>query len=223
MSVQDFIERRLKQFLGADTRIHASGRTDAGVHAHAQVFHFDADWRHGEEKMLAALRCGFPDSIRISSVKKVSEKFHARHGVKKKIYEYNIYLGYAPPHLTRYRWSLGKRLPDADKMNAAAQMLLGKHDFTSFSANRRGSGEGETFVKNMELLEVAKRGNEMKLTTCASGYLFRMVRLITGALVAAGLDELSPADIKRILDAKKRGAWFQAAPARGLFLKKVFY
>jgi len=221
LALQDFIERRLKVILGKDTRTHASGRTDAGVHAAAQVFHFDANWPHGEEQMLRALRCGFPDTLQILSVKCAPQTFHARYGVKKKTYEYRIYEGFAPPTLTRFRWSMLHRKLDVPAMNEAAKILLGEHDFTSFSANH-GKSDEDT-VKTLYTLKVSRKGKEIKLSTTGSGYLYKMVRMITGALVDIGLGKMTDKDLKKILDAKKRGANFQAAPAKGLFLKKVYY
>ncbi len=222
-TVQDFIERRLEKILGIKTRIHASGRTDAGVHAYAQVFHFDADWKHSSNDMLKALRVGFPNSIQISSVKKAPEKFHARYSARKKIYEYNIFEGFAPPHIVRFRYSLGRRKPDIKKMRQAAKLLLGEHDFTAFSANKGLSNDKENPVKTLYSLSVAKSGNEILIRANASGFMYKMMRLICGALLDVGLGKLPPEKLKEILDAKKRVNLFPAAPATGLFLKKVFY
>ena len=220
-TVQDFIEGRLEQILKVKTRIHASGRTDSGVHATAQVFHFDAEWPHGCERLLAALRCGFPDSIQVRKVSFAKDSFHARYGVKRKRYVYRIYEGFAPPNITRYRWSLGNRKLDISAMNNAALALLGEHDFISFSANR-GCDKEDT-VKNLMELKVSRRGKEIKISTTGSGYLYKMVRMITGALVDVGLGKLTRADLERILKAKKRGQKIQSAPARGLTLERVWY
>ncbi len=221
-SVQDFIERRLEAIFKRKIRIHGSGRTDAGVHADAQVFHFDAPWRHSSDALLAALRSGYPDSLQILKVSKVPENFHARYSVKGKRYVYRIYLGRATPKIARYRWSLGEMELDLEAMNSAAKILIGTHDFTAFSANR-GAEYKDNPVKDLRKLEVVRRGREIKISTEGSGYLYKMVRMIVGALVEVGRGRLSEADVARALDLKKRSNLFQAAPAKGLTLEKVFY
>ena len=132
-TIQDFIERRLAEIFSEKIRIHGSGRTDAGVHAKAQVFHFDAAWAHSAQNLLSALRCGLPAGIQIFRVARAKEGFHARYSAVGKRYVYNIYEGYAPPYKSRYCWSLGRRKLDVKKMNEAAAGLLGEHDFTAFS------------------------------------------------------------------------------------------
>ena len=221
-SVQDFIERRLEAVFKRKMRIHGSGRTDAGVHADAQVFHFDACWRHSAGALLAALRSGYPESLQILKVSKVPEDFHARYSAKGKRYVYRLYLGRAHPKIARYRWSLGDRELDIDAMNSAAKILIGVHDFTAFSANR-GAEYKDNPVKDLRKLDVSRRGREVKISTEGSGYLYKMVRMIVGALVAVGTGKLSNGDIARALESKKRSNLFQAAPAKGLTLEKVFY
>lgn len=220
-SVQDLIEKRLAGILGVNTRIHASGRTDAGVHAFAQVFHFDARWRHSPKNLLAALKNTLPDTVQISNITKVSENFHARYGAKGKRYVYKFYLGYAPPHLVRYRHSLGGLAPDIDAMNSAASLLLGEHNFTAFSAGRHAKKENP--IKNLTLLKFSKQGRELKMITEGSGYLYKMVRMLAGALLAVGLGKISETKLREILNSAERGNSFQAMPAKGLFLEKVFY
>ncbi len=223
MSIQDFIEKRLSNIFKKKIRIHGSGRTDAGVHADAQVFHFDAQWRHSEEALLSALKSGYPDSLQIISLKRVSEKFHARYSAKGKRYVYSITEGRAAPKTTRYSWSLGNRVLNVEAVNAAAKILLGTHDFTSFSASR-GADAKDNPVKTLFQLEAKRRGKLVVFTTRGSGYMYKMVRLIVGALVEVGLGKLSPDDISRILESKKRGSnKFQAAPAKGLTLNRVYY
>ncbi|MBR4596879.1 MAG: tRNA pseudouridine(38-40) synthase TruA, partial [Opitutales bacterium] len=190
-------------------------------HAKAQVFHFDAAWAHSAQNLLSALRCGLPAGIQIFRVARAKEGFHARYSAVGKRYVYNIYEGYAPPYKSRYCWSLGRRKLDVKKMNEAAAGLLGEHDFTAFSANR--GHEEDNPVKNLRLLKVSRRGREIKISTEGSGYLYKMVRIISGALVDVGLGKLSAAEIRGILEGKKRTNLIQTAPSCGLFLEKVFY
>lgn len=221
-SVQDFIERRLAAIFGKQIRIHSSGRTDAGVHAAAQVFHFDADWKYPLSGLEAALRSGYPDSIRILKISRVKKDFHARYGAKGKRYVYKIYEGYAPPVITRFRWSFGNRRLDVEAMNEAAKKLLGTHNFTAFSVSR-GTDAKDNPIKSLRILNVSRRGKEVKIITEGSGYLYKMVRMLTGALVGVGTGKLSAAQLEAALKNAKRCNLFQAAPAEGLTLEKVFY
>ena len=220
--IQDFLENRLCQIFKQKIRIHGSGRTDAGVHAVGQVFHFDAKWNHSDEALLAALQSTNRIDVRVKSLKRVAKTFHARYGATGKRYVYHIYLGRALPHLARYIWSLERTELSVEKMNAAAEVLLGTHDFTAFSASR-GKDSKENPVKTITKLCVMKRGAELKIIAQGSGFMYKMVRMLTGALVAVGMGKLTPKDIKAILNSKKRGNYFQSAPAQGLFLEKVFY
>ena len=133
-AVQDTIEKRLAEIFRGPIRIHGSGRTDAGVHALEQVFHFDADWKHGPEKLVAALRVGLPASIQVKSARKVSPDFHARFSVKRKRYVYHLHLGDADPFTRPYCWAIFKPLNLA-AMKAAADVVRGKHDFRAFITN----------------------------------------------------------------------------------------
>ena len=221
-SVQDYIEGRLGRIFKEPVRIHGSGRTDAGVHATGQVFHFDAAWGHSDGALLAAMRSSNRSDVRIKSLKRVGPDFHARYGAKGKRYVYYMHMGVALPHIARYRWSLGDREPDPEKMNEAAGLLLGEHDFTAFSASR-GTGARENPVKTLRRLAVTSRGAELRVVAEGSGFMYKMVRMLVGALVDVGTGKLDGGDIEEMLASKKRGNRFQAAPARGLFLQRVFY
>jgi len=109
-AIQDIIEAQLAAIFGGLVRIHGSGRTDAGVHAHGQVFHFDAAWRHGPEKLRLALQKCLPESIQIKSVRAVASTFHARFSARRKIYRYFIFLGDADPFTVPYAWSISRKL-----------------------------------------------------------------------------------------------------------------
>ncbi len=222
-AIQDFIENRLQKIFKEKIRIHGSGRTDAGVHADAQVFHFNAHWKHTETALLAALRAGSPESLQITSLKRVSENFHARYSAKGKRYIYKICENIASPKDARYVWSLGGKKLDVEKFNDIASVLVGTHDFTSFSANR-GGGTKENTVKTIFQLDAKKSGNKIIITTRGSGYMYKMVRMLVGVLVDASLGKFTKDDIKKILESKERKSYgFQTAPAKGLTLNKVYY
>lgn len=222
-AVQDAIEARLAEVLGVPTRIHASGRTDSGVHALGQVFHFDATWPHGKEKLAAALRHRLSRAIQIVSVGPASQAFHARFSAKGKVYSYNIHLGDADPFARPYCWMIMKPL-DLDFVRAAAAVLEGSHDFRAFSAlNGREAGDESGTVRHLRRLEVRVRGKRLVVVAEADGFLYKMVRSLVGAIVAAGEGKLTCGEIRSILSSGVRTERIQTAPAQGLFLRRVLY
>ncbi len=221
-TIQDIIEGRLRVIFKQPVRIHGSGRTDSGVHAHGQVFHFDAQWENPAADLLRALRSGLPESIQVNAVRQVADSFHARHSSTGKLYLYRLYEGFAPPRETRYCWSLGNRRLDIESMREAARYLIGKHDFTAFSADR-GDGSPVNPVKDLRLLEVRKKGPRVNITAEAGGFLYKMVRGLAGALVDVGIGKLTPREIPRILKSAERTILIPTAPSRGLTLEKVYY
>jgi tRNA pseudouridine38-40 synthase len=221
-AIQDVIEQRLAQIFGRPIRIHGSGRTDSGVHARAQVFHFDAEWRHGTDKLLAAFRVGLPETIQVKSVRAVAADFHARFDAKAKRYEYHLQLGDADPFTRPYCWTVFRPL-DFAAMQAAAAVLRGRHDFRAFTAL---GGQGETpenAVRTLRRLELVKRGRSIKITAEAEGFLYKMMRSLVGLLVNVGEGKVTVAEVRTILASKERTARVLTAPPQGLFLVKVFY
>jgi tRNA pseudouridine38-40 synthase len=219
-AVQDVIEARLAAIFKVAVRIHGSGRTDAGVHAQGQVFHFDADWRHGAPKLLAALRSGLPATIQIKTAKPVSVDFHARFKATGKRYVYHLYLGDADPFTRPYVWSVFRPL-DFAAMAAAAAVLRGRHDFRAFSA--LNGTERETTVRDLRRLDIIRRGRRVRIVAEADGFLYKMVRSLVGTLVAVGEGKLTPAQVRVLLSAPQRTPAVQTAPPQGLFLVRVFY
>jgi tRNA pseudouridine38-40 synthase len=219
-AIQDVIEARLAQIFKTPLRIHGSGRTDAGVHAHGQVFHFDAAWSHPPEKLLVAMRSGLPVSIQIKTISRVSSAFHARFSATGKRYDYHLYLGDADPFTRPYCWSVFKPL-DLDAMQAAAAILQGRHDFRAFAA--LNGPERDDTVRELRSLEVVRRGRRVRIVAEADGFLYKMVRSLAGLLVAVGEGRLTPRDTRAILSGRIRVPAVQTAPPQGLFLTKVFY
>ena len=219
-AVQDVIEARLAVIFGTPMRIHGSGRTDAGVHALGQVFHFDAEWRHGAEKLLAAFWVGLPAAIQVSSVRAVAADFHARFAATRKRYEYRLHLGDADPFTRPFCWA--KRQPlDLAAMAAAADVLRGRHDFRAFTA--LNGPEREDTMRDLGVLRVTRRGRVIRVVAEAEGFLYKMMRSLVGALVAVGEGKLTPAQVREILASRRRTALVKTAPPQGLFLMKVFY
>ncbi|MCF3648483.1 tRNA pseudouridine(38-40) synthase TruA [Synoicihabitans lomoniglobus] len=221
--VQDVIEARLAEILKTPVRLHGSGRTDAGVHALGQVFHFDAAWRHGPDRLRAALRAGLPPTIQIKSASVVAADFHARFSAIGKRYSFRIFEGDADPFLRPFVWSLERpRRLDGGAMKEAAAVLRGRHNFLPFAADN--GTELEDPVRDLRRLDITARGRHLKLVFEANGFLYKMVRSLTGALVAVGEGRLTVADISRLVESgAPRTAEVETAPPQGLFLEKVFY
>lgn len=219
-AIQDAIERRLKGVFKTDIRIHGSGRTDAGVHALGQVFHFDATWSHGAATLRAALQAGLPRSIQIKTVRRAGPDFHARFSARGKRYRYHLFLGEADPFTAPWCWSFGREL-DWKAIGEAAEILRGRHDFKAFAAE--GGRERESTVRDLRRLEIGRRGRRVRFDFEADGFLYKMVRSLVGALVNVGLGKLTPRDIAALLESAKRTPQVPTAPPQGLFLVKVLY
>ncbi len=221
-TIQDFIENRLRVLFNRRVPIHGSGRTDSGVHARGQVFHFDGDWAHGSEALLKALRTGYPDAIQVYRAEVVDDDFHARFSAVGKRYVYQFLEGHADPFLTRWHWSTGNRRLDVDRMNAGAAYLTGKYDFSAFTANPRDNREDDP-VKDLRVLRVESEGPRVRLVAEADGFLFRMVRSLAGCLFDVGTGKLEPEAVAEIRDSRTRTNVVQTAPPEGLFLDEVWY
>ena len=220
--IQDVIEARLATMFGEPVRIHGSGRTDAGVHAYGQVFHFDAAWKHGAGKLVAAMRVGLPPAIQIKSAKQVGVDFHARFSATGKRYLYHIYQGHADPFTRPLVWMLERPRPlDIPAMRTAANLLVGRHDFAGFAADN-GADMNDT-VRDLRSVKIKPRGRSVRIDFEADGFLYKMVRSLVGALVSVGAGKLSLDDIETTLDRAKRTEAVQTAPPQGLFLERVFY
>jgi tRNA pseudouridine38-40 synthase len=221
-SLQDVLEERLAQILGTRVRIHGSGRTDAGVHARAQVFHFDAAWRHGPKRLHAAMRVGLPSAIQIKAVAAAPADFHARFSATGKRYTYHLFLGDPEPFVRPYVWAVERAQPlDLTAMAKAAEVLRGRHNFAAYAAYN--GSEREDPVRDLRRVDLRRRGRHLTLTFEADGFLYKMVRSLVGALVAVGEGKLTLTQVQALLDGGRRTEAVQTAPPQGLFLEKVFY
>ncbi|MDR1817593.1 MAG: tRNA pseudouridine(38-40) synthase TruA [Puniceicoccales bacterium] len=223
VTIQGALEARLAQIVQAPVRVHGSGRTDAGVHAAGQVFHFDAFWEHEPAVLLRALRTGLPRGIQVFDAWLGRPDFHARFSARGKRYRYRFFEGYAPPQLARYVFSLGERRLDFDAMREAAEPLLGVHDFSAFGGSGSDISDGENPVKDLRRLELFRRGPRIDLITEASGYLYKMVRRLAGGLMQVGLGRMTPAALLAYREARVSAAVVPSAPPCGLVMERVFY
>jgi len=219
-TIQDLIEKQLLKVTGQKIRIEGSGRTDSGVHALAQVFHFDAVWTHGAEKLRVALQTGLPRSIRLKGMRRAAADFHARFDARGKIYRYEIFLGEADPFIAAFCWSFRREL-DWPAMEAAAKVLRGKQDFWAFSGENDRTYR--TTVRDLRRLDIVRRGKKVSFTFEADGFLYKMVRSLTGALINVGLGKLTAGQIRELIKTRKRIHAVVTAPPQGLFLVKVIY
>ncbi|MBM3865638.1 MAG: tRNA pseudouridine(38-40) synthase TruA [Verrucomicrobia bacterium] len=219
-AIQDVIEARLAAIFKGPVRIQGSGRTDAGVHARGQVFHFDAAWPHGNARLLAALRSELPPAIQIRSIRRAAPDFHARFAVRAKRYVYHLHLGDADPFLRPFCWPVFRPL-DLEAMRAATALLRGRHDFRAFTALNRPAREDT--VRELTRLDVVRRGRRLRIIAEAPGFLYKMVRSLTGVLVAVGEGRLTQAAVSEMLVSGQRTPAVQTAPPQGLFLEHVWY
>lgn len=221
-TVQNSLEAVLSTIFSTSIQTHGSGRTDAGVHARGQCFHFDAEWTHKPEKLILAMHTQLPGSIQIKSIQKTHNHFHARFSVKRKRYKYTFHLGRATPETERYVWTRPAISLNLEAMAQAAQHLIGTHDFTAYSA-KPSKNDDPNPVKTIYKLDIKPRGTQLTLITEGSGFLYKMVRSIAGTLYATGRNRLKPADVKEILTSGQRTHRVITAPAKGLCLDRVFY
>lgn len=221
-TVQGEIERLLAEMTGQKhVRVESSGRTDAGVHARAQVAHFDLPKKVQPKYFMRGLNAQLDHDIRITSFEQVSDDFHARFSAVGKEYRYFIYNGLiVPPTKRLYRLQEGRPL-DVERMRQAADLIVGTHDFAPFAANRRVPIKDT--VRTINSFYVRKHGADITLEVQGNGFLYKMVRGLAGFLVHVGMGRLEPEAALDILEHGKRTAKVQTAQPHGLFLWKVFY
>jgi len=222
-SVQEYLETVLEKLSGYHSEIVAAGRTDAGVHALAQVAHMDFNTSMEDWKIREAFNANLRElgaKVAIVSVEPVSDDFHARFSAKGRGYIYRIFNRRSASVLLENRvWWVPVEL-DIEKMRQGAQYLLGHHDFTSF---RAAACQAKSPIKTLDRLDIEKYDNEIIFTVEARSFLHHQVRNMVGTLKMVGDGHLKPQDIKTILEAKSRSAAGVTAPACGLYLNKVIY
>jgi tRNA pseudouridine38-40 synthase len=223
-TVQDHLERAIGRIGGDPVRVHGAGRTDAGVHALGQCAHVDlGDRRVAAEKWLTALNAQLPGAIRILRCRYVSNAFHARYSAKGKTYRYTVWNdAFLPPFERGRAWHVTAAL-DVEAMSATACEFEGRHDFAAFAANR-GKPVADT-VRTISRVGIRRSGPRITLQFEGDGFLYKMVRMMTGALVRVGRGAITREEIRQRLRAHSagiEGAHF-VAPADGLILLRVRY
>ena len=218
-TIQDKLEKALSRILGETIEISGSGRTDAGVHAKGQVANFHCGSQLPAEEILAQLRRYLPEDIGIYSCRDVSSRFHARLNAKEKTYCYRIWNSEAPCVFQRRYMTVVPGPLDLDSMRAAAEILVGEHDFSAFCSNAKMK---KSTVRYIRSLEITKQGNEICLTVTGNGFLQGMVRIITGTLLEVAAGKRDPESLRQLFGGKRADAGFMAPP-HGLCLMEVFY
>lgn len=220
--VQNHIEEALSNIFDQPIRIHGCSRTDAGVHAEGQCFHFDGDWPHSTDKLIRALHSILDKTIRIESIRSTSKNFHARYSARKKRYCYTLYTGRAHPFDEPYVWACRDNPLDFPAMQEASQHFIGLHDFSAFAALPANDTDPNP-VKEIESIVFKQQGAHLRIYVTGSGFLYKMVRSIVGTLYAVGRQRLDPQTVRNILHSKKRTNQIVTAPASGLSLQKIYY
>ena len=231
-TVQDHLERAFEHVTGGAVRIHGAGRTDAGVHALAQCAHVDVLKVLPTDRWIKALNTLLPSAIRVLRCRCVSKDFHARFSAKGKIYRYRIWTAsILPPFEYRRAWHITQPL-DLKTLKSAATHFVGTHDFAAFAANRGRSasrtvsscGESKpSTIRTINSVRIRKKGPCVTIEFDGDGFLYKMVRLMLGALVKCALRKMRVEKIISQLHCGRAGSARFVAPAEGLYLVRVRY
>ena len=221
LNIQGNIEQAIKLVTAEEVQLFASGRTDAGVHAFGQLANFKTNSLIPIEKIPIALNTNLKRSIRIVEAEEVDERFHSRLSCKRKTYRYVINNSSCESAIYR---NLETYIPiklDVNKMKEAAKYFEGEHDFKSFKASGTSSKSSVRIIYELEILE--KANDRIYIEVTGNGFLYNMVRIISGTLVDVGLGKIKPEEIQEIIDCKDRNKAGKTLPAHGLFLMNVEY
>lgn len=220
VSVQALLEKALYELTGEQIRIEGSGRTDSGVHAEAQVAHFDTEARMSADKFAIAMNMHLPPDIRVLYSEASDPSFHARFSAKRKVYRYTVQLG---PHADVFRRTTSLHLhymPDTEAMQQAAGYVIGTHNFNAFKC--ADSSMGNT-VRTVFRSEWARDGNLLVYTVEGNGFLYNMVRILVGTMLEIGSGKRQPEDLLKAIESGQRTDAGATAPAHGLCLCRVVY
>ena len=220
ISVQQVLEDALFEITGERTRITGSGRTDAGVHALGQVAHFITHSNVPAERFSRAFNIKLPDDIKVLSSEKVDDHFHAVASAKKKTYRYSVYVSQCIlPLRDRYAVQI-KKQPDLLKMQDCVSVLLGEHDFKSMSAS---GGGAKTTVRTIYDLKIEQKGESIDFLVTGNGFLYNMVRIMVGTLLAVGTNKIDKKDVQEMLISGEKKTGVKTLSPKGLTLIKVEY
>ncbi len=221
-TIQGELERAIALAAGHEGRIvlHGAGRTDSGVHARAQVAHFDSDCAHKPDTWRRAINYWLPDDVSVTAVREASQEFHARFSVERKTYVYSVIIsGVERPLHRRFRIRCRRR-PDVHSMNACARFIVGENDFAAFTAS---GADTESTVKTIFRSEWIEDGRFLSYLVEGDGFTYNMVRTLVGTMLEVGAGKASCEDFASALESKERIRAGPTAPAKGLMLTAIKY
>lgn len=220
VSVQALLEKALFELTGEQIRVEGSGRTDSGVHAKAQVAHFDTEARMAADKFAIAMNMHLPPDIRVLFSEECDPTFHTRFSAKRKVYSYTVQLG---PHADVFLRTTSLHLhyiPDVEAMQKAAAAVIGTHDFNAFKC---ADSSMENTVRTITRSEWNRNGNLLVYTVEGNGFLYNMVRILVGTMLEIGSGKRPVSDMENAIETGSRTSAGATAPARGLRLERVIY
>lgn len=219
-TIQGRLEALLSRLLDEPVEVVGAGRTDAGVHAKGQVFHVKLETELSPEELCREMNSYLPEDMAVIRAEEKELRFHSRLNARGKYYEYRIHNAEAGnPFLRRYYYQVKEPL-DVEAMRSAAGLLTGTWDFQSFCSAKRSK---KSTVRTVYEIRVEREGDDLLLLFHGNGFLYHMVRILTGTLIEVGLGKRSPESVREILEARDRAAAGFTAPAQGLCLREVEY
>lgn len=220
LTIQGKLENVLSLMVDAPVEVIGAGRTDAGVHAKGMVANAHFDTEMLPDEICAYMNRYLPDDICIREVRIASERFHSRYNAIGKTYCYTCYVGDLKPVFNRKYVYVTEEIPDIEKMQKAAEYLMGTHDFASFCSNPKMK---KSTVREVDKIEIIRNGSYLNFTYHGTGFLQHMVRILTGTLLEVGYGKRTPESIPELIEAKNRSLAGFTAPAQGLCLIRVDY
>ncbi|AQM60353.1 tRNA pseudouridine(38-40) synthase TruA [Clostridium baratii] len=219
-TIQGKLENVLSKMTSEDIQVIGCGRTDSGVHADNYIANFKTNSTLTREDILKYLNEYLPEDIVIKNIKDVSDRFHARYNVLNKTYVYTIdNNSYRDVFLKKYAYHVEEKL-DLEKMIEASKILVGTHDFESFTSLKN---KKKSTIRTINYIDIKEDSNIIKIEVNGNSFMLNMVRIIVGTLVEVGLSKIKAKDIEKILEGKDRSLSGHRAPANGLCLKELNY
>lgn len=219
-TVQGKLEGVLERLQGAPVDVIGAGRTDAGVHARAMVANCRLDVPQSPEEIRDYMNRYLPDAIAVREVKEAGDRFHARYNALGKTYRYTCFDGAVKPVFDRKYVTMLDFSPNVEKMQQAAVILQGEHDFRSFCGNPRMK---KSTVRLVDSIRIERNKDRILFTFHGTGFLQNMVRILVGTLLEVGSGRMEPETVQDVLDARDRKVAGPTAPPEGLCLMKVDY
>lgn len=219
VSIEETIEQAISKIRNTPTKIYGSGRTDAGVHALGQTFHFDIDEERDLEKFRYSINCVLPKDIHILSLIKVNDDLHARFSAKGKVYQYVINRG--EHNVFNYQTETEFDEPlDVDDMRKCASILEGQHCYQNFTTKDE---DEDGFVREISSIKIEENHDKLVFTFTGNGFMRYMIRFLVGTLLQVGRGKLTLDEVKKALDSTERRVVSYKAEPQGLTLVKVIY